>query len=604
MKVLQVDNDLSYMHELQNDLLRNGAVLCDIESAVNLFEANQKLDAGRYDAILMDPISLDADPFEACATLHQAAPQIPLVVLTDANDDMKAAEAVASGASDYLVKTHSQPAWLMRRVRYAIERSKHSVKRPSRNGPHTHSHWRETVATVLSGSVVEVGKPRPSFSRPAHSNTVASCDSDGGMPRDQHVFSVLHIEDDPAFLRLVARLLENTGVFTLDLHSINSLAESIERLKTQRFDVIVLDLSLPDSSGVDTLTDLLPHSADSPVVVMTGRDDDALAIQGMRLGAEEFLVKTEPNLRYAPRAVQLAITRRRRITLEDLPQESPKQTNDEPPEVNLRVERRQHSRYLLTKPIFAIPVLPDGSPADAYIAEGFSIDVSVSGLQFEVTGIDRLPSRHLLVGVEGVDTVLYFATVEARHVETTDLGIRVGGQFATGERDLIRREHIEPAFNPHSRRFQMAMSVDTISKWVEFGILRATLLDRVLICPQCEAIPTFRHGCRICGSVRLHTRPLIHHFACAHVGYVSDFEQEGSIICPKCRTRNLIVGADYEHLAGPHRCLDCDWSDTDLELVGQCLKCEFRFPMHEALEEDLIGYHVNRLDPLALIAGE
>ncbi|MBI2478880.1 MAG: hypothetical protein HYV60_09670 [Planctomycetia bacterium] len=230
--------------------------------------------------------------------------------------------------------------------------------------------------------------------------------------------------------------------------------------------------------------------------------------------------------------------------------------------------------------------------------------MSLGGMQFEIAGIDRLPTKQILVGIEAYDSVLHFASVEARRVESTDIGLRIGAAFTQGDRDLIRRENIEPTFNPHTCRFGMDLSLDVIAKWIEFGILRATLMDRVLICPQCQAVPTFRNGCRICGSVRLHSRPLIHHFACAHIGYVSDFEQDGAVVCPKCRTRNLIVGADYEHLSGPYRCLDCDWSDTDLELVGNCLKCEFRFPMNQALEEDLIGYHVHRLDALALINGD
>ena len=243
-------------------------------------------------------------------------------------------------------------------------------------------------------------------------------------------------------------------------------------------------------------------------------------------------------------------------------------------------------------------------PSGREIRVRFSVDVSKGGMQFELAGIKRLPTKRILVGIEARDGVLHFASVEARRVDRTDSGLRVGAAFTPGDRDLIRRENIEPTFDAATCRYGMELPLEVIAQWVEFGILRATLMDRVLICPQCQAVPTFRNGCRICGSVRLHSRPLIHHFACAHIGYVSDFEQEGVVICPKCRTRNLIVGADYEHLSGPYRCLDCDWSDTDLELVGSCLKCEFRFPMNQALEEDLIGYHVHRLDTLALINGD
>jgi hypothetical protein len=94
---------------------------------------------------------------------------------------------------------------------------------------------------------------------------------------------------------------------------------------------------------------------------------------------------------------------------------------------------------------------------------------------------------------------------------------------------------------------------------------------------------------------------LIHHFACAHVDYISAFEGVGELVCPKCRTRGMIVGTDFEYLNGPYRCLECDRTHTDLANIGECLNCHLRFPLHKAREEDLIGYHVNRLDPLAFV---
>lgn len=81
-----------------------------------------------------------------------------------------------------------------------------------------------------------------------------------------------------------------------------------------------------------------------------------------------------------------------------------------------------------------------------------------------------------------------------------------------------------------------------------------------------------------------------------------DFEVIGGVTCPKCRRRNLIVGADYEYQAGPARCADCHWSGTELEHIGECLRCHYRFPGQQANTLDITGYHVNRLDPLAFIS--
>lgn len=605
MKLLHIDRDQKFVHGFQNDLLRSGAVLCDLESAIDIGGARECLDKDNYDAVLIDPFSLEIDLSTEMSSLREAAPNTPFLVFTNVNDNYRAIEAVATGASDYLIKGQSQPDWLMRRVRYTIERAKRNAKRHAVSRPHLASRWRTTVASVLGKSVAEVNQR-------AEVANIGRMESGTGTPSnrasvDGLTFRILHIEDDLSYQRLTAKMLSTSSVMNFRLDQVDQIEVAFQRLETETFDLVMLDLSLPGrSSGLETLSELLQVVPDVPIVVLTGRDDDATAIQGMRLGAEDFLTKTETNLRFAPRAAQLAITRRRRITLEQLPGASAADLSpsDEQSEVRSRSERRQHSRYLLSRPVFAIPVMPDGSPAEAYSADGFSLDVSMGGMRFEIAGIDRLPTKQILVGIEAHDSVLHFASVEAKRIETTESGLRIGAAFSRGEHDLIRRENIEPTFDPHACRFGMELSLDVIAKWIEFGILRATLMDRVLICPQCQAVPTFRNGCRICGSVRLHSRPLIHHFACAHIGYVSDFEKDGAIICPKCRTRNLIVGADYEHLSGPYRCLDCDWSDTDLELVGNCLKCEFRFPMNQALEEDLIGYHVHRLDALALINGD
>jgi hypothetical protein len=179
--------------------------------------------------------------------------------------------------------------------------------------------------------------------------------------------------------------------------------------------------------------------------------------------------------------------------------------------------------------------------------------------------------------------------------------LRIGGRFAPPEEDLLRWENLLPTLQPSTYHFQTGLPSETLHKWVQIGVFQPFLADRQLLCPRCHALPTFRRGCRHCGSVHIANHQLIHHFACAHVGFTQDFYQGGVIICPKCRTHNLVVGADFEYLQGPYRCLDCNWSDTELETVGYCLACQWRFALHQAWEEELIGYHVNRLEPLALI---
>jgi len=261
------------------------------------------------------------------------------------------------------------------------------------------------------------------------------------------------------------------------------------------------------------------------------------------------------------------------------------------------IEQRQHARYHVTKTVFAVPVLPDGGPAQSHSAEGFSVDVSEGGLLFEIQGINRLPTRHMLVGVEAQEGKLHYATVEVRRQDETVTGLRIGAQFASEARDVIRHAN----FDPVTSRFKTGLPPATLQRWVEFGILTPVLVDHVLVCPQCRALPSFRRSCRMCGTVRVASPQLIHHFACANVGYLEDYQSDDRIICPKCRSQDLMVGADFEYLNGPYTCLECKWQDNELESVAKCLGCQALFPAHQAVEEELIGYHVNRLDPLVLL---
>ncbi|MBK7973603.1 MAG: response regulator [Deltaproteobacteria bacterium] len=133
---------------------------------------------------------------------------------------------------------------------------------------------------------------------------------------------VLLIEDDPAQAFVVRELLEEaTGVTGLVTH-VSRLADAIAALGTHAFDVALLDLGLPDSSGLASLERLRHAAPELPVVVVTGLDDDDLGVAALKGGAQDYLVKghVEPlllarSLRYAIERAQAerALARERRL---------------------------------------------------------------------------------------------------------------------------------------------------------------------------------------------------------------------------------------------------------------------------------------------------
>ncbi len=129
------------------------------------------------------------------------------------------------------------------------------------------------------------------------------------MP-DQPI-KVLIIEDNPGDARLLQEYLPQKGSPRFEVTLADQLSAGLKCLTAAAVDAIVLDLGLPDSQGLDTLLGLLPQAKDTPVIVLTGLDDQALALQALKLGAQDYLVKSYINPFSLPRAINYAIERRK-----------------------------------------------------------------------------------------------------------------------------------------------------------------------------------------------------------------------------------------------------------------------------------------------------
>jgi Thaumarchaeal output domain 1 len=231
------------------------------------------------------------------------------------------------------------------------------------------------------------------------------------------------------------------------------------------------------------------------------------------------------------------------------------------------------------------------------------MDLSPKGIGLELEAPANFLTTSLVLLLSGPDGNITCAGIEVRYTQANEAGrLRVGGPFGGFGAQILLAENLKPTFQRDTLEYSLGLPEELLIKWAEAGVLRSVLLDRVQLCPKCHGLPTFRAACPTCGSAVLTNDQLIHHFACAHVGLVSDFEAAGELICPKCRTNHLVVGSDYEYCTGPYRCSHCHWSDTELEQVAQCLRCDFRFPGYQAYQQELTGYLVRRLDPLALLS--
>lgn len=118
---------------------------------------------------------------------------------------------------------------------------------------------------------------------------------------------VLLVEDNEGDARLVREMVRVAP--DLSLHHVDRLAAGIEHLETGTVDVVLLDLSLPDSQGLDTLRSVIQTGCTAPVVILTGHDDEALGREAMRAGAQDYLVKGRVEEQALGRAIRFAIER-------------------------------------------------------------------------------------------------------------------------------------------------------------------------------------------------------------------------------------------------------------------------------------------------------
>ncbi len=134
---------------------------------------------------------------------------------------------------------------------------------------------------------------------------VVSAVGPGGVVR------VLLVEDDPADAQLLRATLASSTV-RFDLEQVTTLADATTRLgQPPAPDVVLLDLSLPDSTGTATLERLVAADSDVPVVVLTGLDDDRTAAEAVEAGAQDYLVKGSVTRAVVARAIRHAIERHR-----------------------------------------------------------------------------------------------------------------------------------------------------------------------------------------------------------------------------------------------------------------------------------------------------
>jgi diguanylate cyclase (GGDEF)-like protein len=128
---------------------------------------------------------------------------------------------------------------------------------------------------------------------------------------DKPVIKVLLFEDNDTDALLLQEALAKDNLSSFEFVTVERLNAGLEVLRAGNFDLILLDLGLPDSTGLETFERVHYEFPNIPLVMLTGLMDEKLALEAIQAGAQDYLIKGQVGWEIAPRAIRYAIERKR-----------------------------------------------------------------------------------------------------------------------------------------------------------------------------------------------------------------------------------------------------------------------------------------------------
>jgi signal transduction histidine kinase len=212
----------------------------------------------RYDLLLLDNRLPDLDAVAILKALQAQGPSLPVVVVTGTGDEDLVVRVLRLGAWDYVSKTTDYLEHLPALLRTAVAEHR---RRPDRG---------------------------PAARLP---------------PR-----RILYVERHETDIDLTsAHFLEHADHLALTI--VRSSGDALARLAETAFDLILTDLRMPDLSALELLRELRQRESSAPLIVVTGKGDEAAAVAALRLGAYDYIVKREGYLTQLPYAIDNAVSR-------------------------------------------------------------------------------------------------------------------------------------------------------------------------------------------------------------------------------------------------------------------------------------------------------
>lgn len=111
------------------------------------------------------------------------------------------------------------------------------------------------------------------------------------MQTQENHLSILVIEDNPADFYLIEKMLRSSTIKVKEIHTANRISEACSLLQAHSIGLVLLDLSLPDSFGIDSFLRIKSFIQHIPVIILTGLAESTVALEALQQGAQDYLIK-------------------------------------------------------------------------------------------------------------------------------------------------------------------------------------------------------------------------------------------------------------------------------------------------------------------------
>jgi CheY-like chemotaxis protein len=257
IRVLVIEDNAGDARLVGQILASAREAIFEVRYARNLGSALRLLKNEAVDVALLDLQLPDAWELEGVRRVSAAHPSLPVIALTGSDVPQTILDTIRIGARDYFVKGRISPTAL--------------------------------ITAILR----QVGRIRQ----------LASAEQPGASQlKEPQRIQVLVVEDNPGDFAMVRQMLGPLDAVRFDLVHAARLSDAVEKLR-QHFDVILLDLGLPDSNDLDTLRRIRAFEPSVPILVLTGLENRQKAVEALANGAQDYLVKGQVDKRLLSRAI-------------------------------------------------------------------------------------------------------------------------------------------------------------------------------------------------------------------------------------------------------------------------------------------------------------